>query len=128
MIERVKEKLPKVDAKIGTAEILPWESNTFDIVTNSISFHHYQNPLVALKEVYRVLRPGGRFFLVDICPDFPLMRSVYNIIGIIARDGHVTFYTKSEIYQMFKEVNFANIKQVSAGFFSRVTITICEKL
>ena len=127
MITRVRERLPRVDAKVGNAEILPWTNNTFDIVTNSISFHHYHNPLSALREACRVLKPEGKFYLMDVNPDSSFIRSFYNLFGIIARDGHVTFYTKNEMRHMFQEAGFVNVHQVLAGFLWRITITIGEK-
>src|SRR3989344_7244786 len=127
MINRVKEKLPDADAQVGTAEMLPWADSTFDIVTNSISFHHYHSSHKALQEVYRVLKPGGKFYLMDINPNTSLARFLYNVIGIVARDGHVTFYTKGEIYSTFEGAGFMNVQQIQAGPLVRVVITVVEK-
>lgn len=49
----------------GNAESLPFVESQFDAVFNTISFLHYQQPEKFLSEVQRVLRPGGRFYLVD---------------------------------------------------------------
>jgi ubiquinone/menaquinone biosynthesis C-methylase UbiE len=53
--------------KAGTAEFvqgeaseLPWKDNTFSVVTSTGSFVAFPKPLESLKEMYRVLRPGGR--------------------------------------------------------------------
>ena len=127
MINRVKEKLPDADAQVGTAEMLPWADSTFDIVTNSISFHHYHSSHKALAEAYRVLMPGGKLYLMDPCPNSSLARSLYNILGFIARDGHVTFYTKEEMRHMFETAGFADIQQIPAGPLWRIVITIGEK-
>ncbi|MFO5494278.1 MAG: class I SAM-dependent methyltransferase [Cuspidothrix sp.] len=50
----------------GNAENLPFAEGQFDAVFNTISFLHYPQPEQVLKEVARVLSPGGRFYLVDI--------------------------------------------------------------
>jgi ubiquinone/menaquinone biosynthesis C-methylase UbiE len=50
----------------GNAENLPFAEEQFDAVFNTISFLHYPQPDEVLKEVARVLSPGGKFYLVDI--------------------------------------------------------------
>jgi ubiquinone/menaquinone biosynthesis C-methylase UbiE len=50
----------------GQAESLPFGEGQFDAVFSSISFLHYLQPEQVLREVARVLSPGGRFYLVDI--------------------------------------------------------------
>jgi len=44
----------------GEASQLPWEDNRFSVVTAMGSFIAFPNPLDSLKEMNRVLRPGGR--------------------------------------------------------------------
>lgn len=44
---------------------LPFGDNTFDVVTCIHSFHHCPNPDKAMREVLRVLKPGGRYLLSD---------------------------------------------------------------
>ncbi len=52
---------------VGTAEFvqgdavkLPWKDNTFSVVSSIGSFVFLPKPLESIKEMYRVLRPGGR--------------------------------------------------------------------
>lgn len=47
------------------AEQLPFDDASFDAVTCRIAPHHFPNPERFVAEVTRVLRPGGRFGLVD---------------------------------------------------------------
>jgi ubiquinone/menaquinone biosynthesis C-methylase UbiE len=44
----------------GDASQLPWEDNKFSVATAMASFAGFPKPLESLKEMYRVLRPGGR--------------------------------------------------------------------
>ncbi|KAK3281860.1 hypothetical protein CYMTET_10369 [Cymbomonas tetramitiformis] len=39
--------------------LLPYEDNTFDVVTNTVSVDYLNKPLEMMKEVNRVLKPGG---------------------------------------------------------------------
>lgn len=50
---------------VGSAEALPYDDNTFDVVTCIQSFHHYPHPDKAMQEVLRVLKPGGIYLLSD---------------------------------------------------------------
>lgn len=54
----------------ASADRLPMADASFDLVVCSSSFHYFPRPRAALREVFRVVRPGGRFVLVDWCDDF----------------------------------------------------------
>lgn len=52
------------------AEALPFEDGRFDLVTCRIAPHHFPDIATFVGEVWRVLKPGGTFALVDnIAPD-----------------------------------------------------------
>jgi ubiquinone/menaquinone biosynthesis C-methylase UbiE len=47
------------------AEHLPFDDGAFDLVTTTMSFHHWADQPAALREVRRVMAPGGEFLLAD---------------------------------------------------------------
>lgn len=49
----------------GDAESLPFADNSFDVVTCRIAAHHFPNPERFVAEAARVLKPLGRFALID---------------------------------------------------------------
>src|SRR4030095_13522805 len=49
--------------KLGAAEALPYEDNSFDLTTGLDVVEHLDHDLAGLKEMRRVLRPGGRALL-----------------------------------------------------------------
>jgi ubiquinone/menaquinone biosynthesis C-methylase UbiE len=51
------------DAKLGSAEAIPYDDQAFDIVICNNVLEHLSNPAVVFKEVSRVLKKGG-FFIV----------------------------------------------------------------
>ncbi len=66
MIRKAKEKkLPNTEFVVGDCENLPFEPESFDIVINSQSFHHYPNPQNFFNSVYKVLKKGGCLILRD---------------------------------------------------------------
>lgn len=50
-----------VDGRVADAESIPYEDNTFDLVVGHAILHHIPDVELALREVMRVLKPGGRF-------------------------------------------------------------------
>ena len=51
---------PTVEWRLGTAEALPFADGAFDVVVSQFGLMFFQDRVAALKEVWRVLRPGGR--------------------------------------------------------------------
>ena len=54
-----------VTFQLADAEALPFPEADFDLVTTRIAPHHFPNPRQYVREVARVLRPGGLFVLDD---------------------------------------------------------------
>lgn len=54
---------------LGNIIKLPFKEETFDIVTALDVLEHQENPAVALREIHRVLRPGG--VLISTTPNWP---------------------------------------------------------
>jgi ubiquinone/menaquinone biosynthesis C-methylase UbiE len=69
MLERVREAACKRDVPITTnlhsAEQLPYAEASFDLVTCRVAAHHFSSPEDFVRETARVLKPGGRFLLID---------------------------------------------------------------
>ncbi|NET72181.1 MAG: class I SAM-dependent methyltransferase [Sphaerospermopsis sp. SIO1G2] len=85
----------------GNAEILPFAEGQFDAVFNNISFLHYQNPQQVMKEVKRVLNPGGKFYLVDIIPNDSSLDFINNNLT------KIKFYNLKQREQMGINVEFS---------------------
>jgi ubiquinone/menaquinone biosynthesis C-methylase UbiE len=46
---------------------LPFGDGSFDLVVSSFAMHHWRDPLRILNEIARVLKPDGRYYIVDVC-------------------------------------------------------------
>lgn len=58
--------------KQGDAQAIPFPDASLDIVVSSLSLHHWSDPVAVLKEITRVLRPGGAYLIFDLRRDLPL--------------------------------------------------------
>lgn len=65
MIERAKELNKDVEFIVGDCESLPFDENSFDVIINSQSFHHYPNPQKFFNSVSKVLKKNGYLILRD---------------------------------------------------------------
>lgn len=54
-----------VEYKLGNYDSLPIEDSAVDYVFASMFLHHVEEPLVAIKEMARILRPGGKLIIAD---------------------------------------------------------------
>jgi demethylmenaquinone methyltransferase/2-methoxy-6-polyprenyl-1,4-benzoquinol methylase len=66
-LKRAQRNVPQADYVQAFAEEMPFADNIFDIVHTSAALHEMESEQLRkiLKEVYRVLKPGGIFTLVD---------------------------------------------------------------
>lgn len=65
MIEMAKRLTPNATFYTGMAEALPLPDASVDLALSTISFHHWHDQAAGVREIARVLRPGGYFILVD---------------------------------------------------------------
>jgi len=92
----------------ASAEAIPFPNDSFDRVTSRQSAHHYPDVRAALSEVARVLRPGGRFVLIDtFSPEESDFDSFLNQIELLRDSSHVRDYRVSEWRDMFADVGMS---------------------
>lgn len=61
----------RVDFRQGDAAHMPFEANAFDQIVCRAAFKNFSQPVLALKEMHRVLRPGGQARIIDLSKDTP---------------------------------------------------------
>jgi ubiquinone/menaquinone biosynthesis C-methylase UbiE len=99
--------LENVSFRLAHVEALPFEDASFDVVTSRVSAHHYANPLRALAEARRVLKPGGSLFVADtVAPEDPTLDTFLNCIELLRDASHVRNYRLSEWAKMLGDLRF----------------------
>jgi ubiquinone/menaquinone biosynthesis C-methylase UbiE len=58
-----------VDFQQGNAASMPFGSKSFDFLLCRAAFKNFSQPVRALEEMYRVLKPGGRALIIDLRKD-----------------------------------------------------------
>jgi len=114
MLHVAKSKLPEqVKLLLGDSEALPFPDNTFDVVYCNDSFHHYPAPMNVLREVHRVLKPGGTFLMGD-CWQPLVGRIIMNFYMRHSKEGDVKIYSEAEIVSMLSKY-FRNVSWEQIG-------------
>jgi ubiquinone/menaquinone biosynthesis C-methylase UbiE len=99
MIRQARELasgLANVHFEIADSEHLPFDDGAFTAVVCSNSFHHYPDPGRAVREMTRVLAPGGRLVLGDACSDHTAAR-IADVFLRRFEPGHVRLYRSDEL-------------------------------
>ena len=60
-----KEGQRRIVDTLGSARFLPFKENVFDLIFTVGSFHLFPGPVLCLKDIYRCLKPGGKFVCFD---------------------------------------------------------------
>ena len=127
---------------IGSAESLPFPDNSFDSVYCAFVWRNLNDSAKGLEEVYRILRPGGKFILLDMTrPKNSFLRLVHKVgtFKITLLIGLLTFnykeykflhnsldkYPQPEVH--LSNDLFNNVKITRMGLFGFVYLSIFEK-
>ncbi|MBF7683633.1 class I SAM-dependent methyltransferase [Acinetobacter sp. B5B] len=93
----VERKIKNIQTQQGSAEQLPFEDHSFDIVITRFSAHHWQDVQQAIQQVYRVLKPQGVFIVVDsIGSNQPILDTFIQSIELLRDPSHVRNYSMAQ--------------------------------
>lgn len=83
MLAVARAKVPGATFHEGDLQALPFESDSFDVVTCALALCHLRDPLDAVVELGRVLRPGGTLVISDPHPSAAMLGGQAFFGGIV---------------------------------------------
>lgn len=107
-----------IELKQGAAEALPFGDNEFEIVTCRLTTHHFANLPQAMREMSRVLKPGGKLLIADtsVPVEAELDRQI-NEIEILRDPSHVRNYSEAEWRTLIEQEAQLTVLEVEAGYY-----------
>ena len=69
MLQEMQSKFQgarNIDYRVGEANHLPVKNGIVDYVLANMYLHHVEDPPRAIREIYRIINPGGRLVLTDL--------------------------------------------------------------
>ena len=93
-------RLENVTWHEGDVRTLPFQDASFSIVTTRFTFHHFEDPLMVLKEMRRVCRPGGTILVADTAPG-AAAADAFNAMERLRDPSHVRALPPEELVALF---------------------------
>jgi len=110
-----QETIPRYERIAGTAECIPLADNTFDKAWVAFSLHHFGSAADMVKETRRVLKPGGRLFVLDpvvLRADDATDAALSSLINHVFQRSHganFRFFSVDEIAQLMRDGGLAPV-------------------
>jgi ubiquinone/menaquinone biosynthesis C-methylase UbiE len=125
MVNVTKLKLdPSIAVNHASVYKIPYKDNTFDFITCSTSFHHYKLSDVALSEMKRVLKIGGKLCILDPFKSGFVRKLICYTLNRLFKEIDINLYTRNQMYELFKNVGFSLISQKTYLYYKLITIGI----
>jgi ubiquinone/menaquinone biosynthesis C-methylase UbiE len=126
----------RVDFRQGNASSMPFADNTFDFLLCRAAFKNFGQPVGALREMCRVLKPGGRGLIIDLRKDASLESINQHVdgMGLSAVNKVLTklvfrtmllksAYTRQQFEQMLAQANFRRVDIQENGIGFEISMT-----
>jgi SAM-dependent methyltransferase len=130
--ENLRRSAQRGDALFGDALALPFADASFDVVLSGGLLEHFREPGAVVREMIRLLRPGGLFY-ADIVPrKVSLYR--WSERGRMAHDEHLaegiyeSDLPKGAWASLAREAGLRDVRIVSAGVYPPYTRPGFERL
>lgn len=104
------------------ASDLRLEDASFDVAFSTMSFHHWGDKAAGIREVARVLRPGGLFLLADVAP--PLL---FMLRPLLNRGERADFRRPAAVRRLFEQGGLSVVMERRFWRLVRVRLFVARK-
>jgi ubiquinone/menaquinone biosynthesis C-methylase UbiE len=91
----------RLDVQLGSVSAIPYETGAFDAAAAVNTLHFWPDPLAGLRDVWRVLRPGGRLVVV--------LRPKAYLTSIDFTSHGFTAYEDAELREVLDRAGFVTV-------------------
>jgi len=99
--------LDNLAVRQGSADRLAFPDASFDLVCTRFSVHHWRNVPQALREILRVLKPGGRFIVIDTAAPADVLADTYvQAIELLRDTSHVRNISLNSWRKLLRQAGF----------------------
>lgn len=146
-IKKIKKynKNDRISCIMADATNLPFSNQSFDIITIVFGIRNIEDPMIAIKEFYRLLKPNGKLYIVEFFKNNVIQKNliikfyIKNILPIfgnlISNNNKAYSYLTESIYDFFTPEEFAfvlsaekfQVKQIIPLHFKLAHVIECTK-
>ena len=104
------------------AAALPFQESSFDFISCQFAFHHVEAKERALREIRRVLAPGGRFVMVNICPEAMTDWPFYEYFPQALKLDLDDFWPRTRIADSMERGGFIHVDSKLTHLVANITV------
>ena len=123
--------IENVTFREGVVQDLPFEDETFDIVSSRYAFHHFADPKPVIPEMVRVCKTGGHVIVVDIVVPDESTAAEYNYYEWLCDQSHTRCLGLDEFRSYFRlfrvEVLSARTRPLEEELLEWMDFSLTEK-
>jgi SAM-dependent methyltransferase len=120
-LKAVENGLPRLNFLCFAGIDLPFDDGRFYGALSRYAFHHFPSPDFSVREVHRILEPGGFCMISDPMADPEDDLDFMDRFSVMRNDGHVRYYRDSVLVDLFEKAGFTTEKRFDSSItFPRI--------